>query len=135
LLKSTKDAEAGAPPPAKIFFNSDQHLGNPEGLSLVIADENRNIVKEDLGMRNIEGVDCTGTRQTSTIPAGAIGNEMPIAIVTETWTSEAIGAVVESTSDDPRFGKTTYKLTNLQLSEPPRSLFETPANYKANVLK
>jgi hypothetical protein len=92
-------------------------------------------VKEDLGARNIEGVDCTGTRQTSTIPAGAIGNEKPISIVTETWFSEAIGAVVESISDDPRYGKTTYQLTNLQLSEPPRSLFDPPANFKVNLSK
>jgi len=119
-----------------VFFNGD-HSSNPDDgvLAMVIADENRNIVKEDLGTRNIGGVDCTGTRQTSTIPAGAIGNDKPISIVTETWTSEAIGAVVESTSDDPRYGKTTYQLTNLQLSEPPRSLFEPPANFKGNVAK
>jgi len=26
--------------------------------------------------------------------------------------------------DDPRYGKTTYQLTNVQLTEPARSLFE-----------
>jgi hypothetical protein len=119
--------------PQKIFFSSDR--AGISDLKLKIADENRNIVKEDLGTRNIEGVDCTGTRQTSTIPAGAIGNDKPISIVTETWTSEAIGAVVESTSDDPRFGKTTYQLTNVQLSEQPRSLFEPPANFKVDASK
>ena len=117
-----------------MFFSRD-HSSNPDDGMLVISDENRNIVKEDLGTRNIEGVDCTGTRQTSTIPAGAIGNDKPISIVTETWFSEAIGAVVESISDDPRYGKTTYQLTNLQLSEPPRSLFEPPANFKVDVSK
>jgi hypothetical protein len=135
MFKSVKDTEPNVlPAPGKVFITPDQHVSNPDDV-LVIADENRNIVKEDLGTRNIEGVDCTGTRQTSTIPAGAIGNDKPIAIVTETWTSEAIGAVVESISDDPRYGKTTYQLTNLQLSEPPRSLFEPPANFKVNVLK
>ena len=137
MLKSVKDSETnGQAAPGKVFFHiQDQHLSGPNDLALVISDENRNIVKEDLGTRNIGGVDCTGTRQTSTIPAGAIGNEMPIAIVTETWFSGAIGAVVESISDDPRYGKTTYKLTNLQLSEPSRSLFELPANFKVNVSK
>jgi hypothetical protein len=137
-LKSEKDNEiSGQALPEKVFFNiqEDQHSNRPNDLALVISDENRNIVKEDLGTRNIEGVDCIGTRQTSTIPAGAIGNDKPISIVTETWTSEAIGAVVESTSDDPRYGKTTYQLTNLQLGEPPLSLFETPANFKVHVLK
>ena len=91
--------------------------------------------KEDLGTRNIEGVDCNGTRQTITIPAGAVGNEKPISIVTETWFAPAIAAVVESTTDDPRYGKTTYQLTNVQLSEPARSLFEPPANFKVSVRK
>lgn len=135
MLKMVKDTEtSGPPPPGKVFFKTD-HLSNPNDVMLVISDENRNIVKEELGTRNIEGVDCIGTRQTSTIPAGAIGNDKPISIVTETWTSEAIGSVVESISDDPRYGKTTYHLTNLQLSEQPRSLFELPANFKVTVSK
>jgi len=151
MIKSVRDTETSVQaPPGKVFFNLDQpgpdhvmpdhalpdHASmRPDDVMLVISDENRSISKEDLGTRNIEGVDCIGTRQTSTIPAGAIGNDKPISIVTETWTSEAIGAVVESTSDDPRFGKTTYKLTNLQLSEPARSLFEPPANFKGNLSK
>jgi hypothetical protein len=135
MLKLVKDSESnGQAAPGKVFFNRDRS-SSPNDLALVVSDENRNIVKEDLGTRNIEGVDCTGTRQTSTIPAGAIGNDKPISIVTETWTSEAIGAVVESISDDPRYGKTTYQLTNVQLSEQPRSLFEPPANFKINVSK
>jgi hypothetical protein len=135
MLKLVKDSEtSGQAAPGKVFFFRD-HSSNPDDGMLVTADENRNIVKEDLGTRNIEGVDCAGTRQTSTIPAGAIGNDKPISIVTETWFSESIGAVVESISDDPRYGKTTYQLTNLQLNEPPRSLFEPPANFKIHVSK
>ena len=137
MLKIVKDTEAtGQAPPGKVFFNiQDQHSAGPNDLALVISDENRNIVKEDLGTRNIEGVDCTGTRQTSTIPAGAIGNDKPISIITETWLSSAIGAVVESISDDPRYGKTTYRLANVQLNEPARSLFEPPASFKVNMRK
>jgi hypothetical protein len=100
-----------------------------------MPDEKRDVVKEDLGTRNIEGVDCTGTRQTITIPAGAVGNEKPISIITERWFAPSIDAVVESTTDDPRYGKTTYQLTNVQLSEPERSLFEPPANFKLSLRK
>jgi hypothetical protein len=137
MAKIVNDSETtGQAPPGKMFFNiQDQHSTGPNDLAFVVADENRNIAKEDLGTRSIEGVDCTGTRQTSTIPAGAIGNDKPISIVTETWFSSAIGAVVESISDDPRYGKTTYQLTNVQLSEPARSLFELPANFKVHMSK
>jgi hypothetical protein len=137
MIKSIKDSDAikdgavvepdGAGPMVVKFRNDHS---NPDTVLLQVADENRNVSKEDLGTRNIEGVDCTGTRRTTTIPAGAIGNEKPISIVTETWFAPAIGAVVQSTSNDPRFGKTTYQLTNVQLNEPPRSLFEPPADFK-----
>jgi hypothetical protein len=137
MVKSLNDTEMGEQgAPKRILFNvRDDHSSNPDAVSFVIGDENREVVKEDLGTRNIEGVDCTGTRRTSTIPAGAIGNEKPIAIVTETWFAPAIGAVVESTSEDPRYGKTTYKLANVQLSEPARTLFEPPTNFKVNAAK
>src|SRR5258708_17102933 len=110
----------------------DEHDGN---LATIVSDEKRDVAKEALGNGNIEGVDCTGTRQTIAIPAGTLGNEKPISIVTETWFSPAIAAVVESTTDDPRYGKTTYQLTNVQLSEPARSLFEPPANFKVSARK
>jgi hypothetical protein len=134
MSKSVIDSEAGeqnAPGRMMIKFR-DEHTGNPNVVVKHMSDEKRDVVKEDLGTRNIEGVDCTGTRQTITIPAAAVGNEKPISIVTETWFAPAIAAVVESTTDDPRYGKTTYQLTNVQLSEPARSLFEPPADFKVN---
>lgn len=137
MVKSINDSELGeqgAPGRMLIKFR-DEQSANPNALAVQMSDEKRDIAKEDLGTRNIEGVDCNGTRQTITIPAGSVGNEKPIAIVTETWFAPAIAAVVESTSDDPRFGKTTYKLANVQLSEPARTLFEAPANFKINTRK
>src|SRR5205823_5346312 len=40
--------------------------------------------KQDLGKRMIEGLECTGTRQTKSIPAGSIGNDEPIITTAET---------------------------------------------------
>jgi hypothetical protein len=137
MVKSVNDSEVGeqgGPGRMMIKFR-DEHSGDPNVVVTQRPDEKRDVAKEDLGTRNIEGVDCTGTRQTITIPAGAEGNEKPISIVRETWSAPAISAVVESTTDDPRYGKTTYQLTNVQLSEPARSLFEPPANFKVNVRK
>jgi hypothetical protein len=85
---------------------------------------------ESLGKRNIEGVMAEGTRTTTVIPAGQIGNELPIQIVSERWYSPELQMIVLSTHRDPRQGETTYKLTNIRRSEPVKSLFEVPADYK-----
>jgi len=84
---------------------------------------------ESLGQQTMEGISVTGTRTTRTITAGAIGNDQPIEIVSETWYSAELQMVVMSKHSDPQIGETTYKLTNIQKAEPPHSLFQVPANY------
>jgi hypothetical protein len=88
-----------------------------------------NAVKESLGKQNIEGVEAEGTRTTVTIPAGEIGNERPIEIVSERWYSPELQLVVMTRNSDPRSGETTYRLTNISRTEPAKSLFEVPADY------
>lgn len=85
---------------------------------------------EELGSQNIEGVEATGTRTVTTIPAGDIGNERPIEIVYERWYSNELELVVLSKHSDPRFGEQTYRLTNITRSEPDPSLFSMPSGYK-----
>jgi hypothetical protein len=84
---------------------------------------------ESLGKQMIEGVEAEGTRVTITIPAGEIGNTLPIEVVDETWQAPELQLVVMSKHRDPRSGETTYRLTNLNRSEPDRSLFEVPTDY------
>ena len=88
-----------------------------------------NVNKEDLGTKVVEGVAATGTRITTTIPAGAIGNEQPILIVSEQWSSPELKVLVMTKHNDPRTGETTYRLTNIVQTESARSLFEVPADY------
>jgi hypothetical protein len=90
----------------------------------------KNAKTESLGERNIEGLVAKGTKTTVTIPAGEQGNERPIEVVTETWYSEQLKAAVLTKHNDPRFGETTTRMANLKLTEPPRSLFEPPSDYK-----
>jgi hypothetical protein len=85
--------------------------------------------KESLGKQTIEGVEAEGTRNTVTIPAGEIGNDRPIEIVSERWYSPELQVVVMTKHSDPRFGETNYRLTNINRSEPAKSLFEVPADY------
>jgi hypothetical protein len=135
MIKSDRDDGEQATAARMLVKFRDEHSGDPNTPVVRFEDDKRSVTREDLGTRTIEGVDCTGTRTTTTIPAGAIGNEKAIAIVRETWYSQSIAAVVESTTDDPRYGKTTYQLTNVQLSEPARSLFDPPADFKIGVRK
>jgi hypothetical protein len=107
-------------------------------VNFTVSDDGRNFrvnqVKhesknEELGKQMVEGVEAEGTRSTFTIPAGEIGNERPINVVTETWYSPELQTVVMRRHTDPRLGETTYRLTNISRSEPSRSLFEMPSDY------
>jgi len=87
---------------------------------------------ESLGVRDFEGIPAEGTRTVMTIAAGAIGNERPIETVYERWYSKDLQLIVYSKHTDPRFGEQTYRLTNINRSEPDRSLFTVSPDYKVN---
>jgi hypothetical protein len=84
---------------------------------------------ESLGIETVGGVNAEGTRTTRTIAAGEIGNEKPITIISERWYSPDMQMEVKSMHSDPRFGNTTYTLTNIQRTEPAATLFAVPAGY------
>ena len=86
--------------------------------------------EENLGTREFEGVRATGTRRTITIPAGEIGNDRAIEIVSEQWHSPELQTLVYSRHSDPRMGETSFRLMRISRAEPPPSLFEVPADYK-----
>lgn len=85
---------------------------------------------EELGTRDFEGVSAEGTRRTTIIPAGAIGNDRQIEVVYERWYSKELGMVVYSKNTDPRFGEQTYQLKNIVRTEPDPSLFSIPSKYR-----
>ena len=107
-----------APPPAIAIAKS---LG---------SEEHAEVTTEDLGTETMEGLLVTGTRTTRTIPAGEIGNEKPIRIVTEVWTSPDLKTIVYSKRSDPRMGEQTFKLANIVRAEPDASQFTVPADFK-----
>ena len=71
----------------------------------------------------------TGRRSTTTIKAGAIGNELPITITSEEWTSPDLSVLVMTRRNDPRMGDSSYRLTNIVRAEPDSALFQVPADY------
>lgn len=86
------------------------------------------IEEESLGSRQIEGVETTGRRITTTIPAGQWDNDRPIQTVDERWESPELKMVVYSRQTNPRTGGVEYRLTNIRRTEPPADLFVLPAD-------
>jgi hypothetical protein len=83
---------------------------------------------EDLGFQNQNGILAQGTRSTVVIPKGQIGNNRDIKVVNERWYSKDLQMVVKSVNSDPRFGTTTYELTNVVQGADP-TMFQIPGNY------
>ena len=89
-----------------------------------------NIGSEALGIQIIEGFVVQGVRSTVIVPSGRTGNERPLHVVSEAWYSDELQTVLLTRTQDPRFGETTYKLTEIQRGEQPKSQFEVPQAYR-----
>lgn len=85
---------------------------------------------ENLGTKTINGVSAQGTRRVRTIPAGEEGNELPLEVIDETWSSKQMGLTLMIIRDDPRQGRTTAEFEELNLAEPDPALFAAPTGYK-----
>jgi hypothetical protein len=96
----------------------------------IVASDQDQVATEDLGSQTMEGIVVNGTRTTRTIPAGEIGNDKTISIVTEVWMSPDLKTVISSKRNDPRMGEQTFQLTNIVRAEPDPSLFTVPSDFK-----
>jgi hypothetical protein len=85
---------------------------------------------EKLGTRAIQGVIAIGTRTTTKYPAGYDGWSREFTTIRESWLASDYGFVVESTTDEPRTGKTVLTLVSFTDGEPDPALFKPPADYK-----
>jgi hypothetical protein len=90
---------------------------------------NEEVKLERLPARQIESVTAEGTRRTTTIPAGAVGNELPIVITSEEWFSPELQVLVLTERNDPRLGTSIYRLLNINRAEPAPYLFQVPSDY------
>ena len=129
-----RDKREGLPdvPPEPLALQVRTAAGIPgPGLTMELRDTQDGTGKqESLGKETIQGVQAEGTRTTITIPAGQIGNERTIEIISERWYSPELQTVVMTKHSDPRFGETTYRLTKISRSEPDASLFQVPSDYR-----
>lgn len=129
LHPDEKTAEQLANPLARTNSNLKGRLQdktrNQEQKMLAIG----NSKTEDLGPQTIDGVAVQGKRTTMTIFAGPTANENPPTIVFETWYSKDLHILMMSKSNNPWSGERTYKVTNVQFTEPDPSLFVIPPGY------
>lgn len=107
----------GSPPPPPPLPSDFQTKADP-------------VRNESLGKQVIEGVEVEGTRATISIPAGRVGNDRPLEIVSERWYSPELQIVILSKHKDPFAGENTYRLAHINREEPPMSLFEVPAGFE-----
>lgn len=88
-----------------------------------------NSSREALDAQVIEGLNVTGTRTTTIIPAGQVGNTQELKVVSEQWMSDDLQLLVMTRHSDPRSGETLYRLRSVVRGEPDPSLFTLPADY------
>jgi hypothetical protein len=86
--------------------------------------------REDLGNNSMEGLDVVGTKISTTINPGVIGNDNAFTIEREFWYSPQLGINLLSRVKDPRFGIQTFTITNLSLTEPDPQLFTVPKGFQ-----
>ena len=85
--------------------------------------------EESLGQKMFEGVLADGKRVTTVLPAGSIGNQQPITVLSEQWFAPDLEILVMTRHSDPRTGETSYSLSNITRGEPAAGLFDVPNDY------
>jgi len=108
----------------------EEHIKAMGGLG-----DSETLQKMQLGSKTVNGLLAEGVRVTRTIPAGAIGNDKPIEVVTERWDSPDLQIAIVTVHTDPMMGTVTTRLTNISRGEPDPTLFQIPSDYKVEVGK
>jgi hypothetical protein len=111
-------------------INSFKHVSDTEPQTSEEAAPASTTESVSLGTDVIESVTVSGTREITTIAAGAYGNREPITTYKEVWHSPELDLDVSITRTDPRWGRQTRRLTEISRGEPDPDYFAIPADYK-----
>lgn len=88
-----------------------------------------NLTRESLGKNFINGVEADGTRETTVLNAGTVGNDRPLTITREFWYSLRLGINVVEKRVDPRDATVSIQVSNISLTEPDASYFAVPSGF------
>lgn len=108
------------------YFPRRQFALQPPG---AFANNTRFLAREDLGENTINGMSVIGTRETTTINPGVVGNDKALVATREFWYTAAIRTNLMVTRIDPREGKQVIELIDLSLAEPDSRIFDIPDGY------
>lgn len=122
----------GNPSTQKIVnvYHYPQVVAQPVTTATPTAQRYYPTTSQSLPPQTIEGLYATGSRNTRTVPAGYEGNDRDITTTSENWYSQALGLQLRFTNDDPRNGKQTTELTDIQQAAPDPALFQPPEGYQ-----
>jgi hypothetical protein len=121
IVHVTKSTYEAFPIPERGSRDKDGKRANRPGSPDEVVTDNPNGMYTDPVTKTVYS-NVDDRKVTRTIPAGTIGNQFAIVITSERWYSPALDLLLEETHSDPRFGTTTYQLSNIGQS-PAASLF------------
>lgn len=85
---------------------------------------------EDLGADFFAGLPVHHYRDTTTIKAGVMGNDLPMSTVREYRFSSELGFNLTSVLDTPSLGRQTFTVTDVTTTEPEPHFFLPPNGYR-----
>jgi hypothetical protein len=88
------------------------------------------VKQEALGQKSMDNVETIGSREVTTYPKGAFGNEKPEPVVKEFWYAPTLGLNLITRRFDPRSGIENFTVDHISRTEPDPNLFLPPAGYQ-----
>jgi hypothetical protein len=85
---------------------------------------------EDLGAQFFAGMPVHEYRDTTTVNAGVMGNDLPMSTARQYRFSPELGFNLTSIVEAPQIGRQTFTVTEITTSEPDPSFFQPPQGYK-----
>jgi hypothetical protein len=85
---------------------------------------------EDLGAAFLAGLPVHEYRDTTTLNAGVMGNDLPMSTVRQYRFSAELGINLSSVLDAPQLGREIFTVTEISTTEPDASFFQPPQGYK-----
>lgn len=95
-----------------------------------LTDGKGSFTHEDLGSDSVAGQPVHAYRDTLTLDAGVLGNDIAMATVREFRYSPELGFNLASSLETPQVGRQLFTVTELSTTDPDPAYFQPPAGYR-----